>query len=116
MNETLDRALKKLRLSGMRETLDLRLQEATSGKLNHVEFLELIVQDELQIRARRLKQRRIKAESFREMRSLGDFDGSFNRSIRRKQIYDLATCRFNDDGKVNIDDVFAVLGAWGPCP
>ncbi|UCD74906.1 MAG: FG-GAP repeat protein [Phycisphaerales bacterium] len=22
----------------------------------------------------------------------------------------------NDDGKVNIDEVFAVLGAWGPCP
>ena len=22
----------------------------------------------------------------------------------------------NDDGVVNIDDVFAVLGAWGDCP
>ncbi|UCD74714.1 MAG: hypothetical protein JSV91_13110, partial [Phycisphaerales bacterium] len=22
----------------------------------------------------------------------------------------------NSDGKVNIDDLFAVLGAWGPCP
>lgn len=22
----------------------------------------------------------------------------------------------NDDGEVNIDDIFAVLGAWGPCP
>ena len=22
----------------------------------------------------------------------------------------------NDDGKVNIDDLFAILGAWGPCP
>jgi len=73
------------------------VQEATSGKLNHVEFLELIVQDELQIRAQRLRERRIKAASFRETRSLEDFDFSFNKSIRRKQIYDLATCRFIDE-------------------
>lgn len=97
MNETLHRTLRKLRLSGMRDTLDLRVQEATSGKLNHVEFLELIVQDELEVRAQRLRQRRTKAASFRESRSLDDFDFSFNKSIRRKQIYDLATCRFIDE-------------------
>ncbi|UCD76245.1 MAG: hypothetical protein JSV91_04840, partial [Phycisphaerales bacterium] len=22
----------------------------------------------------------------------------------------------NDDGKVNIDDLFVILGEWGPCP
>ena len=99
MNETLDRSLRKLRLSGMRETLDLRVQEASSGTLNHVEFLELILQDELQIRAQRVRQRRTKAASFRETRSLDDFDWSFNKSIRRKQIYDLATCRFIDEAR-----------------
>ena len=99
MNETLDRSLRKLRLSGMRETLDLRVQEAASGTLNHVEFLELILQDELQVRTQRVRQRRTKAASFREMRSLDDFDWSFNKSIRRKQIYDLATCRFIDEAR-----------------
>ena len=99
MNETLARSLRKLRLSGMRETLDVRVQEAKSGKLNHVEFLELIVEDELQIRAQRLRQRRTKAASFREMRSLEHFDFSFNTSIPRKTIFDLATCRFIDEGR-----------------
>lgn len=99
MNETLARSLRKLRLSGMRETLDVRVQEAKSGKLNHVEFLELIVEDELEIRAQRLRQRRTKAASFREMRSLEDFDFSFNTSIPRKTIFDLATCRFIDEGR-----------------
>ncbi|MCP4592685.1 MAG: ATP-binding protein [bacterium] len=99
MNETLTCGLRKLRLSGMRDTLELRLQEATSGKLNHIEFLELIVQDELQVRAQRARQRRTKAASFREMRSLGDFDWSFNKSIRKKQIYDLATCRFIEEAR-----------------
>ena len=97
MNETLAHGLRKLRLSGMHDTLDLRLQEAKSGKLNHLEFLELIVHDELLIREQRARQRRTKAASFREVRSLDDFDWSFNKSIRKKQIYDLATCRFIED-------------------
>jgi DNA replication protein DnaC len=39
-------------------------------------------------------QRRVKAAQFRELKTLEDFDWSFNPSIKRKQIYDLATCRF----------------------
>ena len=38
--------------------------------------------------------RRIKAASFRELRTLEDFDWSFNPSIKKKQVYELATCRF----------------------
>lgn len=99
MNDTLARSLRKLRLSGMRETLDVRLQEAQRGKLNHVEFLELIVQDELQVRAQRQRDRRTKAAAFREMRSLEHFDFSFNAAIPKKRIYDLATCRFIADAR-----------------
>ena len=97
MNDTVDQALRKLRLSGARQTIDLRLPEAGSGRLTHLELLELILQDELAVRDQRLRQRRVKAAGFREMRSLDGFDWSFNRSIRRKQVYDLATCRFIDE-------------------
>jgi len=94
MNETLQTALRKLRLSGLAQSLDVRLQEAAGHSLNHAEFLELILQDELAIRAERLIQRRLKAATFRETKTLEDFDWQFNTSIKRKQIYDLATCRF----------------------
>jgi len=94
MNETLQTALRKLRLSGLAQSLDVRLQEAAGHSLNHVEFLELILQDELVVRAERLIQRRLKAAAFREMKTLEDFDWQFNPSIKKKQIYDLATCRF----------------------
>ena len=72
----------------------MRLQEAAGHSLNHVEFLELILQDELAVRADRLIGRRLKAAGFREPKTLEDFDWSFNPSIKKKQIYDLATCRF----------------------
>ncbi len=94
MNESLQTALRKLRLSGLAQSLDVRLQEAASHNLNHTEFLELILQDELAVRADRLMNRRVTAAAFREPRTLEDFDFAFNPSIKKKQIFDLATCRF----------------------
>jgi DNA replication protein DnaC len=94
MNETLQSALRKLRLSGLAQSLDVRLQEAAGHGLSHAEFLEMILQDELLVRADRHMSRRLRAASFREPKTLEDFDFSFNTSIKRKQIYDLATCRF----------------------
>jgi DNA replication protein DnaC len=94
MNESLRTTLKKLRLSGLLEGLEVRLQEAAGHGLSHGEFLELILQDELAVRADRQLQRRVKAAQFRELKPLDQFDWSFNPSIPRKQVLDLATCRF----------------------
>ena len=94
MNERLQSLLKKLRLSGLAESLDVRLQEAASHGLTHAEFLELILQDELAVRGERLIRRRVKAADFRELKPLDQFDFAFNPSVNRKQVYDLATCRF----------------------
>jgi DNA replication protein DnaC len=99
MKDALDTSLKKLRLSGLLQTLEVRLQEASGNHLSHVEFLELILQDELTVRQDRLIQRRLKAAGFREMRTLEDFDWQFNPSVKRKQVFDLATCRFIKEGK-----------------
>src|SRR5262249_51412069 len=94
MTDALRVALKQLRLSGLLESLEVRLQEAAGHGLSHVEFLELILQDELVVRADRQVQRRVKAAQFRELKTLDDFDWSFNPSIKKKQIFELATCRF----------------------
>ena len=61
MNDRLQSVLKQLRLSGLAETLDVRLQEAAGHQLTHAEFLELILQDELHVREQRLIDRRVKA-------------------------------------------------------
>jgi len=94
MNDALQTTLKKLRLSGMAQSLDVRLQEAGGNGLNHAEFLELALQDELAVRAERLVNRRIKAAAFRELKTLEDFEFSFNPAIKKKQLFDLATCKF----------------------
>jgi len=99
MNDSMRSALKRLRLSGMAESLDVRLQEASGNHLSHVEFLELVLQDELAVRSERLIRRRVKAAAFRELKTLEDFDWTFNTSIKRKQVYDLATGRFIRENK-----------------
>lgn len=94
MTESLRSALKQLRLSGLLESLEVRLQEAAGHGLNHAEFLELLVQDELAVRSNRQVERRVKAAQFRERKTLDEFDWSFNPSIKKRQVFDLATCRF----------------------
>ena len=91
---TLETSLKQLRLSGLMQTLNVRLQEATANRLGHAEFLELICQDELNVRQERLMNRRTKAADFRTLKTLEDFDWSFNPSLHKKDIFELATCKF----------------------
>jgi DNA replication protein DnaC len=94
VNDNLRQALKRLRLSGLLESLEVRLQEAASHGLNHAEFLELILQDELLVRSDRLFKRRVKAAGFREQKTLDDFDWSFNPAVPKKRVFDLASGRF----------------------
>ncbi len=94
MKDSLQSTLRQLRLSGLAQTLDVRLQEAASHNLSHAEFLELILQDELVVRDERQIQRRVKTAAFRELKPLDQFEWSFNPSLPKKQVFDLATCRF----------------------
>jgi len=99
MNPSIQTALRQLRLSGMLQSLEVRLQEASGHGLNHGEFLELILQDELLVRKDRQMKRRLKAAQFRELKMLEDFDWRFNPSIKKRQVYDLAGGRFIREGR-----------------
>ena len=99
MNASIQTALRQLRLSGMAQALDVRLQEAAGNSLTHAEFLELIIQDELLVRKDRLMDRHVKAAQFREIKTLEDFDWQFNPSIKKSLVCDLATSRFIREGR-----------------
>ena len=94
MNTNLQQILKQLRLSGLTESLDVRLHEASSNGLSHSEFLELILEDELSIRRSRAIDRRLKLANFREIKTMEDFDFSFNPQLPKRRIMDLAAGGF----------------------
>lgn len=97
MSNTLLPLLNKLRLSGLAASLEVRLHEATASNLTHREFLELVLQDEIMTRDDRKINRRIMAAGFRDQRRLEDFDFSFNSSIKKSTIFDLATSHYVRD-------------------
>ena len=109
MNATLIQQARALRLSGLLQTLEVRLGEARGHGLSHDEFLELVLADELNVRAGRQVERRAKAARFREQRTLESFDFSFNPKIDRRRVYELATGAFLERGL----DVL-IVGPPGP--
>ncbi len=94
MNPTLLSKLRHLRLSGMAEALPGRLTQAEAAPLPHLEFLELLVEDELRRRADRLFARRLKQGEIVQIKELKDFDWGFNPKLPRAKIVELAAARF----------------------
>jgi len=86
--------LKAIRLSGMTRQLDIRLQEAASHELSYLDFLKNLVDDEITIRKDRLLNRRFKQAAFPYVKTIDDFDFSFNPSINKQLIKKLATTAF----------------------
>lgn len=94
MTNTLIQSARQLRLSGLLCSLEVRLHEATTHQLSHAQFLELVLQDELNVRGQRLIDKRKKWASFRDAKTLEEFDWSFNSGIKRTHLYELATGNF----------------------
>ena len=91
----LDKALRKLRLSGMADTLEPRLVQAQAESMSGADLLGALVTDELIRRQDRLIERRIKRARFRNRdKTLDSFDFDFNRKMNRKLVFELATARF----------------------
>lgn len=94
MSTQLDARLRHLRLSGMVEALPARVAQADAAPLSHLEFLELLVEDELTRRADRLFARRLKQAGIITVKTLADFDWAFNPRIPKARVVDLATAKF----------------------
>jgi DNA replication protein DnaC len=98
----LQRALRQLRLSGMATSLEPRLLEAQTDHLAPVDFLSILVSDELLRRQDRLLERRRTQAGFRDGgKTLDTFDFDFNKKMNRRLVFELATGRFvtqHEDG------------------
>ncbi len=89
--------LKQLRLSGIMDSLEIRNRQAIDEKMAYTDFLALLIQDEVARRTQRKFDLRIRRAGFRNQKTLEDFDFSFNPTINKAQIMDLATCRFMEE-------------------
>jgi DNA replication protein DnaC len=86
--------LKRLRLSGVLDTLEVRNQQAIAERWTYIEFLTRLVQDEVERRGQKQLDLRLRRSSLNLTKTLESFDFGFNAAISRQQVYDLATCEF----------------------
>jgi DNA replication protein DnaC len=94
----IDQALKQLRLSGMRATLETRIIESQVSNLPFVETFATILQDELDRRQSRLLERRFQLSGLDERASLAEFDWGYNPKIPKRTCFELHTLKFIAEG------------------
>lgn len=86
--------LKRLRLSGILETLEARNQQAIDGHWTYVEFLARLVEDEVERRAQKQLGLRIRRAGIKTAKTLEAFNFDFNPAVNRQHILDLTTCAY----------------------
>ena len=92
-SDEIDSTLRQLRMSGMADAFSIRAQQARAESLGPMDFLGLLLHDEMERRGDRLVERRIKEADFRDAKTLDTFNWTFNR-IDRTLIFELATGKF----------------------
>ena len=99
--EGLRRQLKGFKLSGIVKTLELRLKQAEEDNMGCSEFLALLLEDEMNSRQDNKRSRLFKGARLPFEKGLEDFDFSFQPSIKKQEVLEIATGRFLER-KVNI--------------
>ncbi len=86
--------LRQLRLSGILNTLDVRVSQAVDQQLAPLEFLALLLDDELERRSQQHQAVMISLSGCDSNKTLSHFDFSAAPGINRTLIHDLAACVF----------------------
>lgn len=86
--------LRKLKLSGILDTLELRILESQTNQLDYKTFISLLLQDELEARQGRKIQKLIKKARFGLEQTLENFDFSLAPHLNKTLIRELATTTF----------------------
>ncbi|WP_284142990.1 ATP-binding protein [Caloranaerobacter azorensis] len=94
MDASMLKNLRNLKLSGVIKTLEIRNEQAIKEKLSYIEFLELLIDDEISSRKENSYKKRTQKAHFPAFKTLEEYDFNFQSSLNRQEIYNLATCEY----------------------
>ena len=86
--------LKALKLTGMLDTMEARIELARTADLSATEFLALLLDDEIDRRRQATLKRQEKAAGFESSRRLSQFDFSLVPTLDRRLVLELSSCQF----------------------
>ncbi len=96
INGQIENKLRGLRLTGMLETLSVRLKQAEEGSSGYLDFLMTMLEDEYERKQAKGLLKRLKKAGFEEEKTLEGFEFTFNPGIPVKRIKGLANCAYID--------------------
>jgi len=99
MEERVVNALKRLQLTHLRETLASVLSEAAKGDWTYLEFLDRILQREVDSKQGKRVRMGLQIAHFPSVRTLETFDFSLQPSVDERLIQELATANFIAHGE-----------------
>jgi DNA replication protein DnaC len=91
LKHQLETPLKRLRLSGILESLDMRTQQAIDKQWSYGEFLSRLLEDEVARREHKQLTLRVRRAALNTSKTMEAFDFNFNPTINRQRVLDLAT-------------------------
>jgi DNA replication protein DnaC len=93
MKEVLEH-VNKLKMTGLKESLDYRLKEATQGNLSYQDFLLLVLEDEVLYRSNRRSEILKRRAKFKDQATLENFDANPIRGVTKSMVKQLQTLHF----------------------
>ena len=92
--DELSPVLKKLRLSGVLQSLELRVRQTVEDDVHPAEFLLRVLNDEVERREGKQLDQRLRRAAFEANKTFENFDFLFNPKVPKAKIIDLATCGY----------------------
>jgi DNA replication protein DnaC len=91
---SMQKQLTELKLAGMKKTLEIRLRQAQGETVSYSEFLALLLEDEVTNRGDNRRKALYQKAHLPFAKGLEDFDFSFQPSIKKRELLELATGNF----------------------
>jgi DNA replication protein DnaC len=86
--------LRTLRLSGMLDSLEVRNRQALQEHMAPIDFLTLLLSDEIARREQQRLSARLRRAAFHSAKTIEQFDFGRTPGVNRATVNDLLTCRF----------------------
>lgn len=97
--EKIKTKLRNLKLAGMVKSIESRNKYAIESKASYLDFMELLLEDEYVNRMSNSFSKRLSKSKIDTQKTLDGFDFNYQPDLNKRQIMDIASCRFINENK-----------------
>lgn len=97
--EKLKTKLRELKLAGMVKSIEIRNKYAIDNNMSYIDFIRMLIEDEYANRKANSFGKRLNKSKVNTQKEIDDFDFNYQPKLNKKQIMELASCRFINENK-----------------